>query len=118
LYTARPRVVTWLTMGLISAEAWRGCRGALNGLDAVQAETQLTDKVIAVMVGRGGTLVEMQAPKRHEGEEWHWQYQVRKAQERGLIINPNYHLEEPEGNKYVGERISAYGPGAFVAAMP
>jgi hypothetical protein len=93
-YTARPRVVTWLTMGLISAEAWRGCRGALNGLDAVQAEVHLMEKVIAVMVGREGSLVEQQAPKRHAGEE-HWRYQVRKARERVLIVNPNYHLEEP-----------------------
>jgi hypothetical protein len=33
------------------------------------------------------------APKRHQGED-KWQYQVRKARERVLIINPKYCLEE------------------------
>jgi hypothetical protein len=81
-------------MGLISAEAWRGCRGALNGLDAAQAEVRAVELVIAVMVGSESSLVEQQAPKRHEDEE-HWRYQMRKARERVLIVNPNYHLEEP-----------------------
>jgi hypothetical protein len=86
--------VTWLTMGLNSAEAWRGCRGALDGEEAVLAEVGLMEKVIAVMVGREGSLVEMQAPEQREGEE-DWRFQVRRARERVLIVNPNYHLEEP-----------------------
>jgi hypothetical protein len=49
--------------------------------------------LLAVMVGREGSLVEMRAPKRHEGDE-HRQYEVRKARERILIVNPNYHLED------------------------
>jgi hypothetical protein len=67
--------------------------GALDGEEAVMAEVRAMEMVIAVMVGREGTLAEMDAPKRHNGEEY-WQYQVRKARQRVLIINPNYHLEE------------------------
>jgi MCM6 C-terminal winged-helix domain len=82
-------------MGLISAEAWRGCRGALAGQEeAVAAEVQLMQKVIAVMVGREGSLVEMRAPEQLEGEDT-GQFQVRRARQRVLIVNPNYHLEEP-----------------------
>jgi hypothetical protein len=73
--------------------AWHGCRGALDGQEAVAAEVRAMELVIAVMVRREGTLAEMDTPKRHQGED-KWQYQVRKARERVLIITPNYHLEE------------------------
>jgi hypothetical protein len=68
--------------------AWRGCRGALDGQEALVEEVRAIESVIAVMVGREGTLVEMLAPERGEGEEY-WQYQVRKARERALNIYPN-----------------------------
>jgi hypothetical protein len=47
--------------------AW--LQGALGGQDAVQAEVQLMERVIAVMVGRVGTLVAVQVRERGEGEE-------------------------------------------------
>jgi hypothetical protein len=49
--------------------AWRGCREALVGREAVAAEVQAMELVIAVMVGREGTLAEMTVPERLEGED-------------------------------------------------
>jgi hypothetical protein len=80
-------------MGLISAEACCGCRGALAGQDAVVAEVELMQKVIGTMVEREGTLVVMQVPAQREGEERE-AYVVRKEKERVLILNPSYRMEK------------------------
>jgi hypothetical protein len=69
--------------------AWRGCRGALVGLEAVAAEAHAMELVISVMLDREGSLSEMTKPER-----------LQKARERVVFINPNYHADEVL--KYVG----------------
>jgi hypothetical protein len=51
------------------------------------------ESVISVMVGREGSVAEMTKPERLQGEDRR-QYQARKARERVVIINPNYHADE------------------------
>jgi hypothetical protein len=74
--------------------AWRGCRGALDRQDAVEAEVQLMQRVIAVMVRHEGTLMEMHQLERRQDEE-PAAYQARRERERVLIINSSYYLEVP-----------------------
>jgi hypothetical protein len=68
--------------------AWRGCRGALVGREAVAAEAHAMELLISVMVDRESSLSEMTKPERLQGEDMR-QYQARKARERVVIINPN-----------------------------
>jgi hypothetical protein len=65
------------------AEAWRGCSCALGGEDSVEAEVQLVQGVIDLMVSREGTLLRMLVPEQREDEDV------------VLIINPNYNFTVP-----------------------